>query len=292
MGVKAMNLFIFGLGYSAMTLVRDHGAEFVTISGTVRTLDKAKRLRAEGVNAIVYAGGAAGHYVEAALKAADALIVSAAPDEAGDPMLRQLHPALDAAENLRHVIYWSTVGVYGDHGGAWIDESAALNAVSERGKRRIEAESAWTAHGAARGIPVQLHRLAGIYGPGRSALDDLREGTARRIIKEGQVFNRIHVEDIAGAAMAGLRNPEISGAFNICDDEPCPPQDVVAHGAKLLKLPVPLETPFADAKLSEMGRSFYAESKRCSNRKLRETLGYALHYPTYREGLAALEKTG
>jgi nucleoside-diphosphate-sugar epimerase len=287
-----MNLFIFGLGYSALTLARNHGATLTTISGTVRTLDKAKRLQAEGINALVYAGGTAGPHVEAVLASADALIVSAAPDEASDPMLRQLRPALDAAENLRSVIYWSTVGVYGDHGGAWIDESAPLNAVSERGKRRIEAESAWTAYGAARSIPVQLHRLAGIYGPGRSALDDLRDGTARRIIKEAQVFNRIHVEDIAGAAMAGLHRPEISGAFNICDDEPSAPQDVVAHGAALLDLPVPPETPFAEAKLSDMGRSFYAESKRCSNRKLRDTLGYALKYPTYREGLAALEKTG
>eukprot|EP01036_Dinobryon_divergens_P003445 gene3445-4544_t len=217
MGGKPMNLFIFGLGYSAMTFARDHGAAFGTISGTVRTLDKAKRLRTEGVNAIVYAGGAAGHYVEAALRNADALIVSAAPDEAGDPMLRQLRPALDAAESLRSVIYWSTVGVYGDHGGAWIDETAPLNATSERGLRRIAAERAWAEYGATRGIPVQSHRLAGIYGPGRSVLDDLRDGTARRIIKEGHVFNRIHVEDIAGAAMAGLQQPSISGAFNICD---------------------------------------------------------------------------
>ncbi|MFM9973436.1 MAG: SDR family oxidoreductase [Beijerinckiaceae bacterium] len=283
-----MNLFIFGLGYSALTLARHHGAELGTVSGTVRTLDKAKRLQAEGINAMVYAGGAAGHYVEAALQNADALIVSAAPDEAGDPMLRQLRTALDAAENLLQVIYWSTIGVYGDHGGAWIDENAPLKATSERGQRRIAAEAGWLAFGDQRKISIQLHRLAGIYGPGRSMLDDLKDGTARRIIKEGQVFNRIHVADIAGAAMAGLRNPGISGAFNICDDEPCAPQDVVAHGANLLGLPVPPDTPFAEARLSEMGRSFYGESKRCSNHRLRKILGYDLRYPTYREGLAEI----
>jgi nucleoside-diphosphate-sugar epimerase len=283
-----MNLFCFGLGYSAETLIRLHGDQFTAIGGTVRTLDKANRLRAMGINAIVYSGGAAGRLVAAALEAADGLLVSAAPDEAGDPMLRQLRPELETAENLKTIVYLSTVGVYGDHGGAWIDESTAPNASSERGKRRVEAETAWRIFGEKRGVAVQVHRLAGIYGPGRNQLDDLREGTARRIIKEGQVFNRIHVEDIAGAALAGFRHPDVSGAFNICDDEPCPPQDVVEFAAGLLGLPPPPETPFAEARLSEMARSFYSESKRCSNRRLREVLGYALRYPTYREGLKAL----
>jgi nucleoside-diphosphate-sugar epimerase len=288
MGSDRMNLFCFGLGYSAETLIHLYGERFTAISGTVRTLDKANRLRASDVNAIVYAGGAAGPLVAAALEEADGLLVSAAPDEAGDPMLRQLRPELEAAENLKTIVYLSTVGVYGDHGGGWIDESAPLNATSERGKRRLEAENAWRIFGEKRGVAVQAHRLAGIYGPGRNQLDDLREGTARRIIKEGQVFNRIHVEDIAGAALAGFRHPGVSGAFNICDDEPCPPQDVVAFAAQLLSVPPPPETPFAEAKLSEMARSFYSESKRCSNRRLREVLGYALRYPTYREGLKAL----
>jgi nucleoside-diphosphate-sugar epimerase len=285
-----MNLFCFGLGYSAETLMRLHVERFTAIGGTVRTLDKANRLRAADVNAIVYAGGAAGRLVTAALEAADGLLVSAAPDEAGDPMLRQLRPELETAENLKTIVYLSTVGVYGDHGGGWIDESAPLNATSERGKRRLEAENAWRIFGEKRGVAVQVHRLAGIYGPGRNQLDDLREGTARRIIKEGQVFNRIHVEDIAGAALAGFQHPGVSGAFNICDDEPCPPQDVVAFAAQLLGVPPPPETPFAEAKLSEMARSFYSESKRCSNRRLREVLGYALRYPTYREGLSALAR--
>jgi nucleoside-diphosphate-sugar epimerase len=283
-----MNLFCFGLGYSAETLVHLHGSRFASISGTVRTLDKANRLRAAGINAIVYAGGSGGPLVRAALESADALLVSAAPDEAGDPMLRQLRSELMDAENLRTAVYLSTVGVYGDHGGAWIDESASLKPTSERAKRRVAAEQAWTAFGEEHGVTVQLHRLAGIYGPGRNQIEDLRNGTARRIVKPGQVFNRIHVEDIAGAAMAGFLKPDIAGAFNICDNEPCPPQDVVAYGADLLGIPPPPETPFETAVLSEMARSFYSESKRCSNRRLRDVLGYAMRYPTYREGLKSL----
>lgn len=283
-----MNLFCFGLGYSTQTLIRLHGEHFRSVSGTVRTLDKANGLRAQGINAMVYAGGAPGPLVTAALENADALLVSAAPDEAGDPMLRQLKSALNEAIALKTILYLSTVGVYGDHGGAWIDETAELRPTSERGKRRVEAEAAWQAFAKARGIALQIHRLAGIYGPGRNTLEDLRQGNARRIIKPGQVFNRIHVEDIAGAALAGLRHPGISGAFNICDDEPCPPQDVVAYGADLLGLPVPPELAFTEAKLSEMARSFYSESKRCTNQKLRQTLHYRLRYPTYREGLRSL----
>jgi nucleoside-diphosphate-sugar epimerase len=284
----AMNLFCFGIGYSAETLIRMHGGRFRSIAGTVRTLAKAERLRAAGIHAIVYSGGAGGPLVAAALRGADSLLVSAAPDEAGDPMLRQLRPELDRAERLRTVIYLSTVGVYGDHGGGWVDEATPLKPASERGRRRVAAEQAWSAFGEARGIAIQLHRLAGIYGPRSSAIDDIREGTARRIIKPGQVFNRIHVEDIAGAAMAGFAQPEASGPFNICDDEPCPPQVVVEHAAMLLGVPPPPEVPFAQAALSEMGRSFYSESKRCRNDRLKQFLGYRLRYRTYREGLAAL----
>ncbi|MGL4242699.1 MAG: NAD-dependent epimerase/dehydratase family protein, partial [Beijerinckiaceae bacterium] len=208
--------------------------------------------------------------------------------EAGDPMLRQLRPELDAAGNLKIVIYLSTVGVYGDHGGGWVDEGTPVNPMSERGRRRVEAENAWLAFGKTRGIAVQLHRLAGIYGPRSNAIDDLRAGTARRIVKSGQVFNRIHVEDIAEAAHAGFRHPEVSGPVNVCDDEPTPPQDVVAYAAGLIGVPSPPETPFAEARLSEMGRSFYAESKRCRNQRLKTALGCRLRYPTYREGLAAI----
>ncbi len=283
-----MNLFCFGIGHSAETLIRLHCESYRGIAGTVRTLDKANRLRATGVEAIVYAGGAAGPLVAAALEEADALLVSAAPDEMGDPMLRQLRPELDAAAGLRTIIYLSTVGVYGDHGGAWVDETTPVNPASERGRRRVAAEEAWSAYGRKRGVTVQIHRLAGIYGPRSNALDDLRAGVARRIIKPGQVFNRIHVEDIAGAAHAGFGRPEVAGPINVCDDEPCPPQEVVEHAARLLGVPPPPEIPFEQAVLSEMARSFYSESKRCRNERLKTALGYRLRYPTYREGLAAL----
>jgi nucleoside-diphosphate-sugar epimerase len=202
-------------------------------------------------------------------------------------MLRQLRPALEAADRLRIVIYLSTVGVYGDHGGAWVDEATPTRPTSERGRRRVGAEGAWTDFGRRRGVPIQIHRLAGIYGPRSNAVDDMRLGVARRIVKPGQVFNRIHVEDIAGAIAAGLAHPKVTGPVNICDDEPCPPQDVVAYAASLLCVPPPPETAFEDAALSEMGRSFYSESKRCRNLRLKRELGYALRYPTYREGLRA-----
>jgi nucleoside-diphosphate-sugar epimerase len=283
-----MNLFCFGLGYSAETLIREHSHRFQSISGTVRTLDKAKRLRAAGINAIVYAGGETGPLVEAALSESTCLLVSAAPDEAGDPMLRQLRQGLKNASQLKTIIYLSTIGVYGNYDGAWIDENTPLNAVSVRGKARIVAEAAWLAFGEQNNVAVQLHRLAGIYGPGRNVLEELKAGTARRIVKVDQVFNRIHVSDIAGATLAGFEIPTAIGAFNICDTFPCPPQEVVAFGAQLLGMQPPPEIPFAEATLSEMGKSFYSECKRCSNRRLRDVLGYTMLYPTYREGLEGL----
>ena len=286
-----MNLFCFGLGYSAETLAQKNGDHFHAISGTVRTLDKANRLKRRGIHAIALEDSTSQLQVEAALATSDCLLVSAAPDDAGDPMLRQFKRVLESASQLKTIIYLSTIGVYGDHNGAWIDETTPLNATSERGKRRVEAEAAWLAFGQKHEIAVQIHRLAGIYGPGRNVLQELKAGTARRIIKENQVFNRIHVSDIAGAALAGFQHPHVSGAFNICDALPCPPQDVVAYGAKLLGMVPPPEIPFAEAQLSEMGRSFYSECKRCSNLRLRDVLGYTLRYPTYREGLNALAQT-
>ncbi len=284
-----MKLFCFGLGYAAQSLIANHGHRFGSISGTVRTAEKARLLQAKGINAVVYSSGAGGATIEAALKNCTCLLVSAGPDEAGDPMLRHLRQSLLAAEHLTTVIYLSTVGVYGNHQGAWVDEATPANPGSERARRRVLAEQEWLEFGARTGVAVQIHRLAGIYGPGRNALEDMMDGSARRIIKPGQVFNRIHVGDIAGAAMAGFYNPAVSGIFNVCDDAPGPPQDVVSYAAGLLELPEPPDTPFFQAKLSEMGRSFYAESKRCSNLRLKTVLAYPLQYPTYREGLSALK---
>jgi nucleoside-diphosphate-sugar epimerase len=285
-----MKLFIFGIGYSALALLAEHAGQFSHITGTVRTPEKAARLRTEGVEALVHAGGAPSAGVLAALAASDALLASAAPGDAGDPMLADFGAALLAAPRLRQIIYLSTVGVYGDHGGRWIDETAPLAATSLRGRRRVEAEAAWQTLGTRIDASVQCHRLAGIYGPGRNAIEDLREGTSRRIVKPGQVFNRIHVVDIAGAIAAGFAARQITGGINICDNEPASPQDVVAHAASLEGIPPPPEVPFETATLSDIARSFYAENKRCSNRRLREELGYRLRFPTYREGLAALAR--
>jgi nucleoside-diphosphate-sugar epimerase len=275
-----------------MALAAEHASAFAAIAGTVRSPDKAAGLRRAGIAAHVWPGGEPEAATLAALAGADAILVTAAPGEAGDPVLADCRRALGQCGRLRQVIYLSTVGVYGDHGGAWIDETAPARPSNPRGRRRIEAEEAWTAFARERGIGLQCHRLAGIYGPGRSAIDDLRAGTARRIVKPGQVFNRIHVADIAGAIAAGLARPEVTGPINVCDNEPAPPQDVVAFAAALLGMPPPPETPFESAALSEMARSFYAENKRCRNTRLSGELGYGLRYPTYREGLRAVLAEG
>jgi nucleoside-diphosphate-sugar epimerase len=287
-----MNIFCFGLGYSAERFHALYCEQLTSFSGTTRSPQKQAALKAKGIDAYLITPGRSNPALEAALSKADYLLVSAAPDETGDPILRTFETQILRCSRLKCIIYWSTVGVYGDHAGAWIDETASLNASSERGKRRIIAEQAWTALGKKLGISVQLHRLAGIYGPTRSLIDDYFEGTARRIIKEGQVFNRIHVDDIAGAAFAGFQHPGMTGPFNVCDDLPCPPQDVVAFAGELLGMPPPPETPFAEASLSSMGRSFYSESKRCSNKRLQEDLGYQMRYPTYESGLRAILTKG
>jgi nucleoside-diphosphate-sugar epimerase len=189
---------------------------------------------------------------------------------------------------LEWIGYLSTTGVYGDRAGGWVDETAELRPVNARSRWRVEAEAAW----AASGLPVEIFRLAGIYGPGRSAFDRLREGRAQRIVKQGQIFSRIHVDDIAAALAASIAAPRPAVVWNLADDEPAPPEDVIAYAAELLGLPVPPAIPFEEAELSPMARSFYAESKRVSNRRLRETLGVALAHPTYREGLRAILAAG
>jgi nucleoside-diphosphate-sugar epimerase len=287
MNLHGMNLLCLGYGYSVQHLVRLHGASFARVSGTVRTAQKAIALAGDDVSLVVYAGDAPDSALQDAIAQADVLVASAAPGETGDPFLRHLTPLLAAAPRLRLMQYLSTVGVYGDHGGGWVDEDTPARPGSERGQRRLLAEKAWQALGEKAGKAVQIHRLAGIYGPGRCALDDLAAGTARRLVKSGQVFSRIHVEDIAGALLAGIAHGGIH-VFNVCDNEPAPPQDVVAFAAGLMGVEPPPEIPFEGAVLSEMARSFYGENKRCSNRRLKDVTGYRFQYPTYREGLTAL----
>lgn len=283
-----MNLLIFGLGYSSGRFLELYGDRFATIAGTVRSAEKAMRLASRfGCPVHVFDGFAASPALQGGIETATHILVSIPPDAQGDPVLRMVADRIAAAPDLRWIGYLSTVGVYGDHGGAWVDEGSELRPVSERGVRRVEAEAGWLSLGKKAGKAVQIFRLGGIYGPGQNAVENVRDGTARRIIKPGQVFNRIHVDDIAGAVMAGLSNPEIGPAINVVDNEPAPPQDVVTYAAELLGVAPPPEVDFAAANLSPMGRSFYGENKRVSNQLLLEVLKYRFTFPTYREGIAA-----
>jgi nucleoside-diphosphate-sugar epimerase len=220
------------------------------------------------------------------------LLISAPPGENGDPVLRLFEEQLQRlSKQMKWVGYLSTTGVYGDRGGDWVDEDRPLEPTTARGQRRLEAERGWLKLHSDFSLPVHVFRLAGIYGPGRNTLLNVRDGSARRIIKPGQIFSRIHVDDIAGVLAASIVKPNPGRAYNVCDDEPCPPQKVVEFAADLLGLPLPPEIPFEEAELSPMAKSFYAESKRVSNKRIKTELGYKLIYPNYREGLRALLTT-
>jgi nucleoside-diphosphate-sugar epimerase len=287
-----MRLFAFGLGYTALALIRGHRERFSSVSGTVTGAAKAERLKDDGIPAFVFGEGGADPGIPAALEEADGLLVSTPPDEAGDPGLRAYAPLIAGAPRLSWIGYLSTIGVYGDRQGEWVDEGSPCTPSNPRSQQRLEAEKGWQALGDDAGVPVHVFRLAGIYGPGRNPLAALAAGTARRIVKPGQVFNRIHVDDIAAVLAASLAKPRAGAVYNVADDEPAPPQDVVAFAASLAGVAPPPEEPFAEAALSPMAARFYAESKRASNRLIKEELGVRLAYPTYREGLRALRLAG
>ncbi|WP_027570506.1 SDR family oxidoreductase [Bradyrhizobium sp. URHA0013] len=280
-----MRLFILGLGYSAQHFVRLFGGRFSHIAGTVR--DPAQRGALAGVEVHAFSGSSPARETIERMRDADALLVSIPPDSAGDPAIAAFSGLL-AAGGERKIIYLSTIGVYGGHAGGWVDESTPPKADLDRTRMRVAAEQAWTD---TTGGDAAILRLAGIYGPGRNALVTLRAGTARRIIKPGQVFNRIHVDDIASAIMAAIHHPS-GGTWNVCDDEPAPPQDVIAYAAKLMNVAPPAEEPFETAEMSAMARSFYASSARVSNAKMKRELGVTLAYPTYRHALEALWQAG
>jgi nucleoside-diphosphate-sugar epimerase len=293
-----MNLFILGLGYSATLFARRKLAEGCRVGGTVRGAEKAKALRSDGLEALVFeAQNGDFGAVAAALRETDALLVSIPPDAKGDALPERLTGAItEEARRLRWIGYLSTIGVYGDHGGAWVDEMTPCSPSSERGRARLAAEMGWARLGEQARKPVIIFRLPGIYGPGRNALHALRHGTARRLTKPGQVFNRVHVEDIATGLSLSLAlsvaREEKSAVYNLTDDEPSPPQDVIAFAAELLGVEPPPEIAFEDAKLSPMAASFYGENKRVRNSLIKRSLTFAPAFPSYREGLRALSRQG
>jgi nucleoside-diphosphate-sugar epimerase len=289
---RMTQLFCFGLGFSALTLARGLRSEGWTVAGTCRTPGKQARLQADGIDAHLFDGTAP---LDAAgadtLARADHLLISIPPGAGGDPALAQAGDVLArAAERVRWAGYLSTTGVYGDTGGAEVTEDSPLAPTSPRGEYRAAAEAAWLNLGRDTELPVHVFRLAGIYGPGRSVLDQLRQGTARRIDKPGHRFSRIHVDDIGAVLRASMARPDAGAIYNVCDDEPAAQADVVAHGAALLGLPVPELVPFdvAAATMSPMALSFWRDNRVVSNARIKDGLGAALSCPTYREGLAAI----
>lgn len=281
----AKTLLSLGHGYSARALARRLIAEGWTVIGTTRSAEKAAAIAAEGAEPLIWPGTD----LAPALARATHLLSSVAPGDAGDPVLAA--HADDIASAAPHIVwagYLSTTAVYGDHQGGWVDEGTPLAPMTRRGAARVRAEGDWQLLAARSGLPLHIFRLAGIYGPGRGPFAKLRDGSARRIVKERQVFSRIHVDDIVQALAASMARPQPGAIYNLCDDDPAPPQDVIGYAADLLGLPPPPEVPFDEADLTPMARSFYAESKRVRNDRIKRDLGIGLLHPTYRDGLAAI----
>jgi nucleoside-diphosphate-sugar epimerase len=276
-------VFIFGAGYSGKAFAA-RNADGIPVFGTTRSVEKLPSLQSAGVEPRLFDGRLISAEVIDALRDTTHLIVSVAPGEDGDPVLAAIGNAIrDRLPALEWIGYLSTVGVYGDHGGAWVDERSKCTPGSRRSVLRLAAEQEWLKTGQRRGVPVSVLRLSGIYGPGRNAFVNLANGAAKRLVKPGQVFNRVHVDDIAGALwyLAG-RNE--NGVFNVTDEEPAPPQDVVSYAAHLMGIEPPPEIPFEAAQLSPMARSFYGENKRVSNAAI-NAMGYEFEFPNYRAAL-------
>ncbi len=275
-------LLSIGHGYSARALAARLVPEGWHIVGTTRSADKMAEIAATGVEPLLWPGSVP----DALIAEFPNILISAGPNPEGDPVLAALQQQFaQAANGMRWLGYLSTTGVYGDHKGAWVDEQTALTPTTKRGLARVDAEQAWAS---IPDLPLHIFRLAGIYGPDRGPFAKVRNGTARRIIKEGQVFSRIHVEDIALALGLSLGSPAPGAIYNLCDDDPAPPQDVIAYAAGLLGMPVPPDIRFEDADMTPMARSFYAESKRVQNDHIKQSLGWKPKYPDYHSGLAAI----
>lgn len=275
-------LLSLGHGFSARALAARLIPEGWHIVGTTRSADKMDEIAATGVEPVLWSSSE----IKPLISEFPNILVSTAPGPTGDPVLESWRDDLaKAASDIRWLGYLSTTGVYGDHQGGWVDEQTPLTPSTLRGQARVATEEAWRA---VPDLAVHIFRLAGIYGPDRGPFAKVRNGTARRIIKEGQVFSRIHVEDIASALELSLSNPKAGAVYNLCDDDPAPPEDVIGYAAELLGLPVPPAIAFEDADMTQMARSFYAESKRVRNDLIKRELGWVPRYPDYRSGLAAM----
>ena len=283
-----MGLFVFGFGYAATALAKRLGWP---VTATARNPEQAAALSAQGVTPVDPANTDA---MTEAMKSVRAILVTSPPTQQGCPGLRVIAPALAGSGAVPDWIgYLSTTGVYGGRDGRWVFErTSSLNAASVEGGRRVAAERDWRQTGCSMGLTVCSFRLPGIYGPGRGAFDRLRAGTARRIVKPGQVFSRIHRDDVATALEASIARPRAAAVYNLADDEPAPPQDVIAHAATLLGMPIPPEVPFNAADLSPAAERFWRENRRVANSLVKAELGWRPTYPTYREGLAAILAAG
>lgn len=281
-------IFIFGAGYSGKAFARAN-TDAATILGTTRSAEKFEALRRAGIAPLLFDGALTGEIGDA-LRKTTHLVISVAPEEAGDPVLNAARAAISQMPALEWIGYLSTVGVYGNYDGAWVDETALCRPVSKRSVMRVAAEQDWLKLGRDIGRPVAILRLSGIYGPGRNTLVNLENGTARRLVKPDQVFNRIHCDDIAGALWQ-LMDGNAGGIFNVTDDLPAPPQDVVAYAAALMGIEPPPEIPFDAAQLSPMARSFYGENKRVSNAAIKAA-GYRFRFPDYRSALDHMWASG
>ncbi len=283
------HLFCFGLGYTATALGKVLLQQGWQVSGTCQTEDKQQELASLGFQATLFDGSTHSEAVAQLLGSATHLLQSIAPDEAGDPVLRVFAEDIQARANkIQWLGYLSTTAVYGDRQGGWVDETSDLAPQMPRGRWRMGAEKQWRSTMDDYGLPVHIFRLAGIYGPGRNQLNKLKAQKARRIIRKGQLFSRIHVDDIAQVLSASIQRPNPGAVYNVCDNEAAPPQDVIEFAARLLGIDPPPAELFEEAQLSDMARSFYSESKKVSNEKIKTELGVELKYPTYREGISAL----
>ncbi len=280
-----MNLFAFGLGYCARHFIARSGSSFDAIAGTVRAPTKAEELAGENIETFVFGPEREDAATAERVAAADVILVSVPPGISADPVLAWFGRRIASLRRPQTIVYLSTIGVYGDARGEWVDEKTVPAPSSARALARLQVEKSWAAIGKESDKKVFILRLAGIYGPGRNVLVNLKAGTAKRVVKRGQVFNRIHVEDISRAIDAAGASSEPGDVFNVSDDAPAPPQDIVTYAAMLMGIAPPPEQDVETAGLTPLARSFYAENKRASNRKLKDELGVKLAFPTYRVGL-------